>query len=112
VERQLRGFVFMGINETLVAWQYNAAHAQPLQAQLKPSKLGDVTMTHYHIRWSGSAQLDWERFNTPGEAEESAKQLLRHGETYVIEEYDDTCPRCRAAMNMKSMRANFSQTSA
>ncbi len=69
-------------------------------------------MTHYHIRWSGSVQLDWERFNTPAEAEASAKQLLRHGETYAIEEHNDTCSRCRAARNLKSMHAIFTHANA
>lgn len=49
---------------------------------------------HYHIRWSDSANLDWERFDTIAEAEVSAKQLVRLGETYTIEEFDGTCPRC------------------
>jgi hypothetical protein len=69
-------------------------------------------MTHYHIRWSGKALLDWERFNTPAEAEASAKQLLRHGETYTIEEHNDACPRCQAAMNLRSMHGSFTEASA
>jgi hypothetical protein len=59
-------------------------------------------MTHYHIRWSGKVSLDWERFSTPEEAKVSAKQLVRGGETYTIEEYDKACPRCQAAMKVKS----------
>ena len=58
-------------------------------------------MTHYHIRWSGNVQLDWERFDTPAEAEAAAKQLLRHGETYTIEEHNDTVsavPGCQESM--------------
>ena len=69
-------------------------------------------MTHYHIRWSGNVPLDWERFNTPAEAEASANQLLRYGETYTIEEHNDPCPRCRAASNVRSMRSTFSQARA
>jgi hypothetical protein len=38
------------------------------EAQIQPSKLGSVTMTHYHIRWSGQALLDWQCFSTPEEA--------------------------------------------
>jgi hypothetical protein len=53
-----------------------------------------VHVPHYHIRWSGAA-LDWERFNTHAEAEASAKQLARPGETYTIEELDGDCTRCR-----------------
>jgi hypothetical protein len=63
-------------------------------------------MTHYHIRWSGNVPLDWECFNTYADAEARAKQLLRQDETYSIEEYDETCPRCRAAMEAKSMHGN------
>lgn len=49
---------------------------------------------HLHIRWS-SGRLDWERFSTTAEAQESARQLARAGETFTIEEYDDcTCPTC------------------
>jgi hypothetical protein len=111
VER-MRIFPVMGIKQTLVTWHRDTASTQPLQARLKPSKTGDVTMTHYHIRWSGSAQLDWERFNTPAEAEASAKQLLRHGETYMIEEHNRACSRCRATRNARTMRAIFSQAGA
>jgi hypothetical protein len=64
--------------------------------------LMDRHRVHYHIRWSGKATLDWERFSTREEAEASAKQLLLQGETYTIEEYDDACPRCRDAMNLTS----------
>jgi hypothetical protein len=59
-------------------------------------------VTHYHIRWSGKVPLDWQRFTTPDEAKISAKQLVRRGETYVIEEHDEACPRCQAAMKVKS----------
>ena len=69
-------------------------------------------MTHYHIRWSGNVPLDWERFSTAAEAEASAKQLLRRGETYTVEEHDETCPRCRAARDAKSIHATFSEASA
>lgn len=69
-------------------------------------------MTHYHIRWSGNVLLDWECFSTSAEAEASAKQLVRQGETYVIEEHGETCPRCRAAMKVKSMHGTFNEASA
>ncbi len=68
-------------------------------------------MTHYHIRWSENVMLDWECFSTPAEAEATAEQLLRHGETYIIEKHDETCPRCRAAMNAKSMHVTFNEAS-
>lgn len=70
-------------------------------------------MTHYHIRWSGKSLLDWQRFDTPEEAKASARKLVRHGETYTIEEQDDeTCPRCQAPMNTKSMHSSFDEASA
>ncbi len=69
-------------------------------------------MTHYHIRWSGKALLDWQRFSTPEEAKASARQLLGQGETYAIEEHYETCPRCEATMNAKSMHGSFNEASA
>ena len=53
---------------------------------------------HYHIRWSGKTALDWERFSSRADAEAGAKQLMRLGETYTIEEHDGACQRCRNAM--------------
>jgi hypothetical protein len=38
--------------------------------------------------------LDWEPFETRAEAEAVAKQLVRYGETYKIEEFDESCARC------------------
>jgi hypothetical protein len=58
----------------------------------------DITIVkHYHIRWSGIARLDWEPFQSTAEAEKSARQLLREGETYSIEEMDASCARCAKA---------------
>jgi hypothetical protein len=62
--------------------------------------MAPTQLPHYHIRWSGKA-LDWERFPTRAEAEASAKQLMRLGETYTIEEYDGACLRCQEAMKSK-----------
>jgi hypothetical protein len=51
---------------------------------------------HYHIHWSGKAALDWEAHGSREEAEASAKQLVRAGETYAVEEHGLLCPRwCR-----------------
>ena len=48
----------------------------------------------FHIRWS-SGKLNWERFGRRAEAEEGAKQIVRLGETYTVEEFSDTgCPGC------------------
>jgi hypothetical protein len=46
------------------------------------------------IHWSGGA-LDWQRFDTPEEAENSAKFLVRRGESYTIVELNGTCERCK-----------------
>jgi hypothetical protein len=62
----------------------------------------DRNTLHYHIRWSGRATLDWERFNTHKEAEARAKLLILPSETYTIEEHDRTCQRCQQAMKPKS----------
>jgi hypothetical protein len=51
-------------------------------------------MTHYHIRWSTTARLDWQPFGTRAEAEAGAKEWARFGETYTIEEFDENCIRC------------------
>jgi hypothetical protein len=67
---------------------------------------------HYHIRWSGNVPLDWECFRTPAEADASAKQLVRPGETYTIEEHDETCSRCLAAMKVELMHGTFDEASA
>jgi hypothetical protein len=49
---------------------------------------------HFHIRWSG-AKLDWEVFPTQEEAEHQAKELMRPGEKFTVEQFDGDCPRCR-----------------
>jgi hypothetical protein len=50
--------------------------------------------THFHIRWSGVAVLDWERFNTRAEATACALELARPREIFSIEESDGKCARC------------------
>jgi hypothetical protein len=68
---------------------------------------------HYHIRWSDS-KLDWERFSTRQEAEQAARQLVRPGETFILEQVDDnTCMYCpeickRLLANDKSGDAEMS----
>jgi hypothetical protein len=69
-------------------------------------------MNHYHIRWSGKVLLDWQCFSTPAEATASAKQLVRRGETYIIEEHDEACPRCQAAITVKSTHGISNEASA
>jgi hypothetical protein len=53
--------------------------------------MGHTQLPLYHIRWSGKTTLDWEPFSTSAETETSAKQLMRLGETYTIEEHDGAC---------------------
>jgi uncharacterized paraquat-inducible protein A len=48
------------------------------------------------------APLDWERFSERAEAEASARQLMRPGEAYTIEEHDGTCQRCQETMKLKA----------
>lgn len=60
-----------------------------------------ASKTHYHIRWSGVARLDWEPFKTVAEAEASARELLREGETFTVEERDSFCTRCLRAKTAK-----------
>jgi hypothetical protein len=50
---------------------------------------------HYHIRWA-DGKLDWEAFDTEQEATAAAKQLMRVGETYTIEQLDGDCLGCRS----------------
>jgi hypothetical protein len=57
-------------------------------------------MPHYHIRWSGGV-LDWEPFDLRSAAEASAKEMLRPGETYAIEEYGADCAKCRSLLMPK-----------
>jgi hypothetical protein len=60
---------------------------------------------HYHIRWhGGGGALDWETWSTRAAAEYSAQQMVRRGETYVIEEFGEACMTC-AATRVKTARA-------
>jgi hypothetical protein len=51
--------------------------------------------THFHIRWTGARRLDWEAFSTREQAEMRAKEFLRQDETYSLEMFDESCPRCK-----------------
>ena len=59
-------------------------------------------MLHFHIQWCDS-KLDWETFQTREDATTQAKELVRPGETYVIEQFDDTCPRCMSLSGATSL---------
>ena len=47
---------------------------------------------HFHIRWTGKPNLDWECFATQDEAREYAQGLALDGEAFTIEEVDAKCP--------------------
>ena len=74
--------------------------------------MGHIQLPHYHIRWSGKTTLDWERFSERAEAEASARQLMRPGEAYTIEEHDGTCPRCQETMKRKAPHSTSDEASA
>jgi GAF domain-containing protein len=59
----------------------------------------NIAMPHYHIRWSDS-KLDWQAFSRPDVAQAQAEQLVRLGESYVIEQVDGNCPRCSSLLNL------------
>lgn len=65
------------------------------------SKSVSQRLSHFHIRWSGGV-LDWERFRTHAEAEAGAKQLVRLGESYAIEQHGVDCPKCAELLKEKS----------
>ena len=57
---------------------------------------------HFHIQWPDS--IDWERHVTRSDAEASAKDLVRQGETYSIGEFaDNDCPTCLGLRHFKSV---------
>jgi len=66
-------------------------------------------MAHHHIRWS-SGRLDWERFSTVEQAEKSARQLMRSGETFLVEEHDDvSCEQCLNLLDQSGTRGASEQ---
>ena len=56
---------------------------------------------HYHIRWSGDTRVDWDRFTTAEEAKCCADQMVRSGEDYAVEKFDDDCVRCEELRRSK-----------
>jgi hypothetical protein len=64
---------------------------------------------HYHIRWSDT-KVDWQAFGSPAEADASAENLARPGETYTVEKFEGTCWRCAQFMEayrqMRTQREN------
>jgi hypothetical protein len=108
----MRVFKMMVIKERSLLGTTTPRVGNISETQIEPSKLEALMITHYHIRWSGKVLLDWQSFSTPEEAKASARQLVRLGETYTIEEYDETCLRCQAAMKANSMHSSFNDASA
>jgi len=71
----------------------------------------EARMEHYHIRW-GNSNLDWEAFRNENEATSQAEQLKRPGESYVIEQADGDCQRCKSlAPNLESRKSAISSES-
>ena len=65
----------------------------------------DVSLeTHFHIRWP-SGMKDWERHDTRAEAEQSATQLARPGETHAIEECYETGGTCAVVLHAEKRAA-------
>lgn len=60
--------------------------------------------THYHIRWS-TGTLDWERFETTGDSEAAANELVQPGETFAVEQYaKEGRPQCSNLLTTRSSR--------
>lgn len=55
---------------------------------------GVISAPHFHIHWSTSNTLDWQRFATRQEAQGRAEDLVRPHETFSIEEQSSDCPFC------------------
>jgi hypothetical protein len=50
---------------------------------------------HYHIKWIGAAEIDWESFGSPKEAEGRGRELARPGERFEVITRDLSCDRCQ-----------------
>jgi hypothetical protein len=51
--------------------------------------------SHFHIRWSTRATLDWQSFETMDDAEHRAEELVGRDESYTIEQRSDwSCELC------------------
>jgi hypothetical protein len=61
------------------------------QDEIEFMKLG----SHYHIRWSLDASLDWKPFRTKQEAMKVAEQIKKPSESYTAVKRDDECERCK-----------------
>lgn len=54
--------------------------------------IGRIERSHFHIRWMGKENLDWECFATEREATERATDLAIPGEPFDVEEVHTNCP--------------------
>lgn len=52
----------------------------------------DTEHPHFHIRWEPKKTLDWECFQTHGEATARAAELALPNEIFSIEEVSTDCP--------------------
>ena len=52
----------------------------------------DNSLVHFHIRWRGEAQLDWQCFESRADATERAVSLAQPDEEFAIEEISARCP--------------------
>jgi hypothetical protein len=59
---------------------------------------------HFHIRWTGVKRLDWEAFSTRDQADIRAKEFVRQDETYSLEMFDESCPRCKGGSGIVKNR--------
>jgi hypothetical protein len=64
---------------------------------VKPVKLSRIRSFQYFARGMCLiAQTDRIAYGSHAETEAGARQLMRPGETYTVEDFSDTgCPRCR-----------------
>jgi hypothetical protein len=55
-----------------------------------------MAKAHFHIRWLPRDYVDWEPFEKEAEAQAAAEKFQVEGETFRIEEFNDSnpCPRC------------------
>ena len=58
------------------------------------SRIDSLSPVHFHIRWSGTGGLDYFRFTSREEADESAQLWVLSNETYSIEAFDGSCGEC------------------
>lgn len=60
---------------------------------------------HFHIRWTtgDNSRIDWEPFESRGEANRVAELLAKPSESYEITEFDDSCSECATFRQNRKM---------